>query len=348
MWLQNAGYNFYFYGLIKFMKKPGLICPLIILCISVSAQPGKTRKTTTKKPAPNQPSPLRTLNDSANYAIGLTVAGFCKQHGVTRPNKELITQSFTDVAHENPFFLSEATANEIVNQLSIHGRPKSKLVNQHTSSSQLKWSSNDSLSYAIGLYYASFFKQQEIATDTAFMMHAVNDVLANRSPRFDAKAANDVMNKLIIRLQEERIKPTVDSGRVFLANNRQRPQVKVTASGLQYEVVKLGDGIRPQKTDTFICHYRGTFMNGTEFDASYNRGEPLHMGVNQVISGWTEGLQLMPVGSIYKFYVPYELGYGPFGTPDGAIAGGSVLVFEIELLDVKKAKLPKKPVRPAR
>lgn len=323
------------------MKNPGLLCLFIIPFVSAIAQPGKTPA---KKPAPIQVIPLKTLNDSANYAIGLTVGSFCKQHGVTKPNKALITQSFHDVDQANSFLLSEPTANEIVNRLSSQHRPK---TGKPTSSSS-KLSSNDSMSYAIGLYYATFFKQQEIETDTTFLMHAVNDVLANRSPRFSAKIANDVMNKLIIRLQEEKIKPIIDSGRVFLDNNKKRPEVKVTASGLQYEVIQEGKGIRPEKIDTFICHYRGSFIDGTEFDASFNRGEPLAMAVNQVITGWTEGLQLMNVGSKYKFYVPYELGYGAFGTPDGAISGGSALVFEIELLDVKKAKIAKRPVKPVR
>ena len=135
-------------------------------------------------------------------------------------------------------------------------------------------------------------------------------------------------------MQEAKIKPNIEEGRKFLAQNKLKPGVITTASGLQYEVIREGTGIKPAAVDTFVCHYRGTLLNGTEFDASYNRNQPLVMGVSQVIRGWTEGLQLMPVGSKYKFYIPYDLAYGT--NDQGPIPGGSLLVFEVELLDVKK------------
>ncbi|HLG41431.1 MAG TPA: FKBP-type peptidyl-prolyl cis-trans isomerase, partial [Chitinophagaceae bacterium] len=136
----------------------------------------------------------------------------------------------------------------------------------------------------------------------------------------------------------------IDAGNAFLENNKKRPGVKVTASGLQYEVITEGTGIKPAKADTFVCHYRGTLIDGTEFDASYNRGQPLIYPVTAVIPGWTEGLQLMPAGSKYKFYIPYKLGYGVFGSPP-AIPGGAALIFEVELLDVKKSNTVQ-PVKP--
>jgi len=103
---------------------------------------------------------------------------------------------------------------------------------------------------------------------------------------------------------------------------------------MQYEVIVEGTGIKPTLVDTFVCNYRGTLLNGTEFDASANRGTPLVMPVTGVIKGWTEGLQLMNVGSKYKFYIPYTLGYGP--SDYGPIPGGSLLIFDLELLDVRK------------
>jgi FKBP-type peptidyl-prolyl cis-trans isomerase FklB len=142
------------------------------------------------------------------------------------------------------------------------------------------------------------------------------------------------MNKLMMQIEEEKVKPTIDAGNAFLAENKKRPGVKTTASGLQYEVITEGTGIKPTAQDTFVCHYRGTLIDGTEFDASANRGQPLVLPVTSVIRGWTEGLQLMSVGSKYKFYIPYTLGYGPID--NGAIPGGSALIFEVELLDVKR------------
>ena len=205
----------------------------------------------------------------------------------------------------------------------------------------------DSVSYAIGLNHALFFKQQGITNlDTTYITRAINDVLGNKPLQFNDRVANGVMNKLIIRIQENKARAAIDAGRAFLANNKKRPNVKTTASGLQYEIIRQGKGIRPTKADTFVCHYRGTLIDGTEFDNSYKRQQPLVYPLTSVIRGWTEGLQLMPVGSKYNFYVPYELAYGPFDNQ--AIPGGSVLIFELELLDVKKGKAPPAPPKPVK
>ncbi|RYY61474.1 MAG: FKBP-type peptidyl-prolyl cis-trans isomerase [Chitinophagaceae bacterium] len=194
---------------------------------------------------------------------------------------------------------------------------------------------NDSASYAIGISVASFYQQQGIKQlNTALVSRAINDVMGNKTKLIDEASANAVMNQVMSKMQEDKSKPAIDSGIAFLARNKQRPEVKTTASGLQYEVLRQGDGVKPTAVDTFVAHYRGTLLDGTEFDASYGRGEPLRMPLRQVIPGWIEGLQLMPVGSKYRFWVPYNLAYGAFD--NGPIPGGSTLAFEIELLDVKK------------
>jgi FKBP-type peptidyl-prolyl cis-trans isomerase FklB len=196
---------------------------------------------------------------------------------------------------------------------------------------------NDSASYAVGMSVANFYKQQGISKLNATMVSkAINDILSGKQPLCSDETANIVMNRYMNNLQEEKAKPIIAEGQKFLAKNKLRPEVKTTASGLQYEVIKEGTGIKPTAVDTFVCHYRGTLLNGTEFDASYNRNQPLEMGVNQVIQGWKEGLQLMPVGSKYKFYVPYTLAYGAFDNNN--IPGGSMLTFEVELLAVKKTQ----------
>lgn len=194
---------------------------------------------------------------------------------------------------------------------------------------------NDSASYAVGVSVANFYKQQGIKNlNSTLVSKAINDILLGKKPLLDDATANNVMNSYMSQMQAEKSKPTIDAGQKFLAQNKLKPGVKTTASGLQYEVIREGTGIKPTALDTFVCHYRGTFIDGTEFDASYKRGEPLTYPLNQVIPGWTEGLQLMSVGSKYKFYIPYNIAYGAFDY--NGIPGGSMLIFDLELLDVKK------------
>ena len=135
-----------------------------------------------------------------------------------------------------------------------------------------------------------------------------------------------------LKLQEIKNKPTIDAGKKFLAENKKRPGVKVTPSGLQYEIVTVGTGKRPTKNDKVSCNYTGAFIDGTEFNNSYKMGGPISFDVNGVIKGWTEALQMMPVGSKWKLYIPYNLAYGPGQYQ--AIPGGSALVFEIDLLEI--------------
>jgi len=194
---------------------------------------------------------------------------------------------------------------------------------------------NDSASYAVGVSVANFYKQQGIKSlNTNLVSKAINDIISGKAPLLDDATANNVMNNYMSVMQAEKSKPTIEAGQKFLAQNKLKPGVKTTASGLQYEVIKEGTGIKPTTLDTFVVHYRGTFIDGTEFDASYKRGEPLTYPMTSVIAGWTEGLQLMSVGSKYKFYIPYTIAYGAFDY--NGIPGGSMLIFDLELLDVKK------------
>jgi len=141
---------------------------------------------------------------------------------------------------------------------------------------------------------------------------------------------------LFDRLQgnsREKLDAEIAKGQAFLAENKNRPEVTETASGLQYEVMVQGGGAKPGPTTKVTTHYHGTTIDGTIFDSSVQRGQPLSFGLNQVISGWTEGLQLMPVGSKYKFFIPYNLAYGERGA-GGSIPGGAALIFEVELIAI--------------
>jgi FKBP-type peptidyl-prolyl cis-trans isomerase len=196
---------------------------------------------------------------------------------------------------------------------------------------------NDSTSYAMGVSIASFYKEQGITNiNTSILSQAIKDVLAGKKLRLDEATCNSTMNAAMTKAQEGKSKGNLEAGAAFLAQNKTKPGVKTTASGLQYEVITEGTGAKPGPTDSVTCNYKGTLLNGQEFDNSYTRGAPITFPLNRVIAGWTEGLQLMSVGSKYKLYVPHTLGYGTYD--NGPIPGGSTLIFEVELLDVKKAQ----------
>ena len=143
---------------------------------------------------------------------------------------------------------------------------------------------------------------------------------------------SDFVNDAVEGLQEIKNKTNIDAGKKFLAENKKKPNVKVTPSGLQYEVITMGQGKKPTRKDKVSCNYTGSFIDGTEFNNSYTMGGPVTFSVSGVIKGWTEALQMMPVGSKWKLYVPYTLAYGPGQYQ--TIPGGSALVFEIDLLSI--------------
>ncbi|MBO9619613.1 MAG: FKBP-type peptidyl-prolyl cis-trans isomerase [Niabella sp.] len=195
----------------------------------------------------------------------------------------------------------------------------------------------DSASYAIGVNIAQSMKKDLGDLNTDVLLNAMKSTFDGKTPIMNEEASEKVMMAYSEKVKENQSAATIKEGKDFLAKNKTATGVKATASGLQYVVLKEGTGEKPAATDTVICNYKGALLNGTEFDNSYDRGEPLTIPVSGVIKGWTEGLQLMSKGSKYKFFIPYDLGYGLRGAPP-TIPGGSTLVFEVELLDVKKGK----------
>ena len=193
----------------------------------------------------------------------------------------------------------------------------------------------DSLSYALGVLDASFFKQQGIEKlNYSLMMKAVQDVIEGKNkPLMEPQVADATLRQKLQEASTKKIQPTIDEGKKFCAENKKKPGVIETASGLQYEVITQGTGPKPKDTSVVRVHYTGTLLNGTKFDSSRDRGQPAEFPLNGVIPGWTEGVQLMNVGSRYKFIIPYNLAYGTQGA--GAnIPGGSTLIFDVELLDI--------------
>ena len=219
--------------------------------------------------------------------------------------------------------------------MTMYGQKKTTPVSKKTPpvASPLK-NLSDSFSYALGVTVANYYKQQGIKNLNAeILAKACNDVYANKKPAISDRSIDIIMMKTLAPDQYQKIGVNIEAGEKCLADNKKKPGLVTTPSGLQYEVITQGTGPRPTTADVVVCNYRGTFLNGTVFDDSYARGTPAEFAVTGVIKGWTEALQLMPVGSKYKLYVPYYLGYGVNDNPP--ITGGSLLVFEVELLSIK-------------
>ena len=200
----------------------------------------------------------------------------------------------------------------------------------------------DKLSYALGHNIGRQLLEMGLETSLNvddFAM-AVGDLFAGREPKMAEGEVHSVLDRFFTEMEQlqqaeaaEKGKAAKADGERFLAENAKRDGVFCTRSGLQYEVLAEGNGPRPTADDTVRCHYEGTLPDGTVFDSSYRRGQPAEFGLRQVIAGWTEGVQMMKVGSKYKFYIPYQLGYGERGA-GASIPPYSALVFVVELLAI--------------
>lgn len=192
-------------------------------------------------------------------------------------------------------------------------------------------------SYAIGYNIGTSLKRDEVDLDVKTFMVAVEDALKGKESGLTPEQAQKAIQNLRMTLQTQKMKSAEENKKksdAYLAENKNKEGIKTTASGLQYKVLKEGTGAKPKATDIVKVHYTGKLIDGTEFDSSYKRNEPARFRLDGVIRGWTEGVQLMTVGSKYEFFIPAELGYGPMGTP--SIPGNSVLIFEVELLGIEK------------
>jgi FKBP-type peptidyl-prolyl cis-trans isomerase FkpA len=198
--------------------------------------------------------------------------------------------------------------------------------------------------YIIGTQMGEQLAPVKDEVDLDVLVRALRDTIDGKPSTVDDEQAMQVMQAFGERMQarqmaqfEEQKKKNAEEGAAFLAANANKPGVQTTASGLQYEVLEAGDGPKPGATDTVRVHYQGTLLDGKTFDSSYERDEPVQFALNQVVPGWQEGLQLMPVGSKYRLWVPGALGYGEMGTPGGPIGPNATLVFEVELLEIVNA-----------
>ena len=194
----------------------------------------------------------------------------------------------------------------------------------------------DKVSYALGLSIGNNFQNSGIKSlQIEDFVQGLSDVLNEKQPAITYDEAKKVINDFFMRLHKEKLEINKRAGEEFLNINKGRAGVVTLPSGLQYQVLKQGNGEKPKATDKVKCHYHGTLINGTVFDSSIERGTPAVFGVSQVIPGWQEALQLMPVGSKWRLFIPSNLAYGENGAGE-MIEPNSTLIFDVELLDIVK------------
>jgi FKBP-type peptidyl-prolyl cis-trans isomerase FklB len=192
----------------------------------------------------------------------------------------------------------------------------------------------DSISYAIGMNIAGNLKQQNLKVNSEIMAKAIDQVLNGQTTWMEGNAANAYIQGYFQNESMKKGSANQKIGEKFLAENKTKAGIITLPSGLQYQVMTAGTGAKPASTDKVKVHYHGTLIDGTVFDSSVERGQPAEFGVTQVIQGWIEALQLMPVGSKWKLFIPSNLAYGPQGPP--SIGPNQVLMFEVELLEIVK------------
>ena len=193
----------------------------------------------------------------------------------------------------------------------------------------------EAVSYCVGMSLAGSLQQQNL-TDLSpdILAGAIKDAFAGKELKFNAQEADGIIQTFLKSKMDEQFSVNKDTGAAFLADNAKRAEVTSTESGLQYEVITAAEGDKPSATSNVTVHYHGTLIDGTVFDSSVDRGEPASFGVDQVIKGWTEALQLMPKGSKYRLYIPEDLAYGQSPHPGGPIEPFMALIFDVELLEI--------------
>lgn len=201
----------------------------------------------------------------------------------------------------------------------------------------------EKISYGIGMDVGKSLKQQELDVDPEIVSRGINDILSGNKPLMTEEEFRSFMTELKKDMMAKQMEQRAEAGirnkeesETFLAENGEKDGVVTLPSGLQYKVIEEGTGATPKLTDTVTVHYRGTLIDGTEFDSSHGRGQPATFPVNGVIPGWTEALQLMKTGAKWKLFIPSDLAYGERGAGRSIIGPNAALIFDVELLSIKE------------
>jgi len=319
-----------------------IICLFVFLFFSVIIFSQATRSVTvtSKKPVAKTtvaksvaPKILKDLRDSASYTAGIHIINKYRSQNIYNFNGDVVGKCVDDLQSNKQQLISDADANNAVTAYQAQLMANPKFAPKAADPGVVLNDIRDSASYAAGIYLINFFREFDITNFNGnIITKAITDLQTGKKPLLNDSLANTVAMRYQYKLQEIKNKTNIDAGKKFLAENKRKPNVKVTPSGLQYEVITMGRGKKPTRKDKVSCNYTGSFIDGTEFNNSYTMGGPVTFSVSGVIKGWTEALQMMPVGSKWKLYVPYTLAYGPGQYQ--TIPGGSALVFEIDLLSI--------------
>ncbi len=264
-------------------------------------------------------------------AFALLVAGALRAQDAPPPKPKPAAPSTTPKTQKTPAAPSTAT-------------PKTAATAKTGAPLVLK-TQKDKVSYAIGLNIGKSFRKDSVDVNSAIFARGVKDAITGAKPLLTDEELKVVLTELQAELKKRQDDATrlagetnQKAGEAFLAENKTKDGVVTLPSGLQYKIITAGTGPKPAESDSVVCNYRGTLLDGTEFDSSYKRGQPATFPVNGVIKGWTEALQLMPVGSKWQLFVPPSLAYGARGA-GGEIGPDATLLFEVELISIQeKAK----------
>lgn len=278
---------------------------------------------------------LETEMDSISYSVGRFFTGQFQDLGID-VNAQQLGQGLQDVAND------AATISEEEGMAMMQTFQQTLMMRQGApfTEDDPATFSIDSISYVIGADFARNMKEFDVSLNSSAFFQGAKDQIADAESMVGDQedALMQILTTKITKKQEADAAVAAESiiaeGAAFIAEKAAEEGVMSTPSGLHYKVIKEGTGASPAATDRVLVHYHGTLIDGTVFDSSVDRGEPIEFGLNEVIPGWTEGVQLMKEGAKYQFYIPYDLAYGLRGSPP-VIPGGATLIFDVELLEVK-------------
>jgi FKBP-type peptidyl-prolyl cis-trans isomerase FklB len=203
----------------------------------------------------------------------------------------------------------------------------------------------DTISYCLGVLFGGSLNQGGFTTvNTKLMGIGTDDVLTKKTPLFDAQKANEIVGKYVMDQRKSKGDKNLKEGQAFLAKNKTEPGVITLPSGLQYKILKEGNGPKPDSASKVTVHYHGTLIDGKVFDSSVERGEPAQLSVNGVIEGWRQALPMMSVGSKWRLFIPSTLAYGENPRPGGPIEANMVLIFDVELISIDKDQPATQPL----